>query len=510
LSIRSRLIATITALTALGVLLTGGTAYLLERARVETDVTDLLTREAAEFATLATNGVDPQTGLPFDSASDLLRVALQRRVLPTSGGEMAVVGGQIEWLAADGVVVRPEDSPGLVDAIMPLTTADTVTLGRVSADGHDYAYVVVPVHTATTAGSGALVRVVDMDVELGRLDETYRTYALLAVGAVLLIACVTWLVMGRLLRPISWVRRAAEAIGENDLETRIPVRGNDDLSALTTTVNTMLDRIRDAVDGQRRLLDDVGHELRTPLTVIHGHLELMDPEVADEAAATRELALEEVTRMTGLVEDLLLLARAERGDLVAPVAVDVGRLTDETFEKARVLGDRRWFLDALADVEVMLDPGRITQAWLQLAANAVRYSPAGSRVGLGSEVRDGHLWMWVADEGVGIAAEDRELVLSRFGRAGNGHGATEGAGLGLAIVDEIARAHGGRVDIDSTLGSGSTIALVVPVVPPPSAPPTVAGSGADLEADLETDPGAGHTRGPALRHPQDVSGQVRP
>ena len=467
-TIRARLIATITALGAIGIALTGGTAYVLERARVEASVADGLAREAAELAALASDGVDPQTGAPFASPSDLLRVALQRRVLPASGGQMAVVDGRVEWLAPEGVVVRPEEIPGLVAEVLPLAEADTVTQGRIHTDGRDIAYVVVPVRTASSESSGALVRVVDMDVELATLNDTYRTYALLAVGVVLLVGAVTWLVMGRLLEPIAWVRRAAESIGEDDLETRIPVRGRDDLSALATTVNTMLDRIESAVDGQRRLLDDVGHELRTPLTIIHGHLELLDPDAPGETAATRALTLEEVSRMSGLVEGLLLLARAEHGDLVTAVPVDVGRLTDETVEKARVLGDRQWRLEELADVEACLDPGRVTQAWLQLAANAVRYSAVGTPVSLGSRVQADELWLWVRDSGIGIATADHDLVLRRFGRVRDGHSAPGGAGLGLAIVDEIARAHGGRVDIDSAPGEGSTIALVLPLTAPPS------------------------------------------
>lgn len=462
-TIRTRLIATVTLLTAVGVALTGGTAYLLERARVEDAVSSELTREAAELTTLAAQDVDPTTGQPFSSASDLLRVALQRRVLPASGGQMAIVDGRIEWVAPQGVVVRPELLPGLVATVMPLATRDVVTLGRVRTDGRDLAYLVVPVHTGESAGSGALVRVVDMDVELATLVDTYRVFALLGVAVVVLVGAISWLVMGRLLEPISWVRRTAEGIGESDLGTRIPVRGHDDISALTTTVNRMLDRLETAVEGQRRLLSDVGHELRTPLTVIRGHLELLAPEDPQETAATRALTLDEVARMSGLVEDLLLLSRAERGDLVNPVPVDVGRLTDETFEKARVLGPRVWRLAELADVVAVLDPDRVAQAWLQLASNAVRYSADGTEVSLGSRVVGDELWLWVRDEGVGIAPQDRELVLQRFGQVHDGRRPSRGAGLGLAIVDEIARAHGGRVDIESAVGVGSTIALVLPM-----------------------------------------------
>ncbi len=475
-TIRTRLLATVLALTALGIALTGGTAYLLERSRLDAAVVEQLSREAGELAALAGDGVDPDTGRPFATASDLLRVALSRRVLPASGGQLAIVDGRVEWLAPDGVRVRPEDSPGLLATVLPLAGRDTVTQGFLNADGRDWAYVVVPVHASSAAGSGALVRVVDLGVERRLLDETYRTYAALGLLVLALVGAVAWLVMARLLEPITWVRRTAETIGETDLAARIPVRGRDDLSALTRTVNGMLDRIEEAVGGQRRLLDDVGHELRTPLTVIRGHLELLDPAEPADVGATRALALEEVSRMSRLVDDLLLLARAERGDLVAPRPVDVGRLTDETFEKARVLGAHRWVLEELADVECVLDAQRVAQAWLQLAANAVRYSPPGSRVGFGSRASMGRLRLWVRDEGVGIAVEEHEEVLRRFGRGGAARAGPDGSGLGLAIVDEIARAHGGRVDIDPRPGEGALVALDLPLVTP--APPAPGDAGA--------------------------------
>ena len=116
-------------------------------------------------------------------------------------------------------------------------------------------------------------------------------------------------------------------------------------------------------------------------------------------------------------------------------------------------------LDDLADTEVRLDEQRIAQAWLQLAANAVRYSEDGSRVGMGSRLADGELRLWVRDEGVGIAAADLERVTQRFER---GSGTSGGTGLGLAIVGAIARAHGGRVEIESEPGRGSTVSIVLP------------------------------------------------
>ena len=142
-----------------------------------------------------------------------------------------------------------------------------------------------------------------------------------------------------------------------------------------------------------------------------------------------------------------------------PTTIDVARLTDETLAKATTLGARHWVLEGLADVEASLDAQRVSQAWLQLAANAVRYSAEGSRIGMGSGVDGGDLRLWVCDEGVGIAAEEQGRVLERAERGRSG----TGTGLGLAIVSSIAKAHGGRVLVDSAEGVGTRVTIVVPV-----------------------------------------------
>jgi signal transduction histidine kinase len=221
----------------------------------------------------------------------------------------------------------------------------------------------------------------------------------------------------------------------------------------------MLDRLESTVRSQRELLDDVGHELRTPLTIVRGHLELLDVADPEDVTNTRLLVLDELERMRRLVDDLLTLAKADHPGFVEPESTDIARLTDETLAKATTLGERHWVLDELADAEVELDPQRIAQAWLQLAANAVQYSEVGTRVGMGSRLVGGELWFWVRDEGVGIPEEEQARILSRTVKGRSG----EGTGLGLAIVSSIAKAHRGRVVVESVPGVGSRIAVVIPV-----------------------------------------------
>jgi two-component system OmpR family sensor kinase len=290
-----------------------------------------------------------------------------------------------------------------------------------------------------------------------------QIYVLVSFGSMVLVAAFTWIIAGRMLRPIEWLREAAESIGEDDLTTRVPVTGSDDLTRLTVTINGMLDRISESVDAQRRLLDDVGHELRTPVTVVRGHLELMDAHDPEDVTATQVLALDELDRMGGLVTDLLTLAGSDRADFVQQGWVDLAELTDTTLEKARALGSHRWRLSEVADHPAWLDGARITQAWLQLAANASKYSEPGTVIEFGSRVVDDEVWLWVRDEGIGIEPADITLIQDRFGRAQAGRLHAEGAGLGLSIVGSIVAAHAGRLDIDSTPGVGSRFTMVLPL-----------------------------------------------
>ncbi len=471
LSVRTRLILTMLALMTAVLVAAGMTGYLLELATLERSAAVQLDREADEFAGLARNAVDPETGRPFETTSALLRTAIQQRVLGAGDGVLGIVDRRIEWTAQAGVPLRLEDHAELVAAVLTHVNDETTTQGRLRTPEHDFLYLVMPVRSPTGAASGALVRAIDLRVAQRTLEATYTLYAIAAVTVALAAGLIAWAVMGRLLAPIARLREAAESIGEDELARRIPVRGRDDLSALTATINGMLDRIQNLVEGQRQLADDVGHELRTPLTILRGHLELLDVNNPDQVWATRQLALEEIDRLNRLTDDLILLASSERADFVMPVPTEIAELTDETFELVRKLAPRPWSLDGLAEISANLDPQRIRQAWLQLADNAVKYSPAGSAIAIGSEQRGAEVWLWVRDHGPGIAEADRQRILQRNVRGelalASGR---QGRGLGLAIVTKIVEANGGRLAITAAPGGGSIFAIVLPV---PSQPEEV-------------------------------------
>lgn len=163
-----------------------------------------------------------------------------------------------------------------------------------------------------------------------------------------------------------------------------------------------------------------------------------------------------------MVSDLLLLARAEQPTFVAPRPVDVDALTHEVFDKVTRLGDRDFSLESVAQVTCELDPQRITQALVALADNACHYTQPGDRIGVGSRLADGELRFWVSDTGPGVSEEDRTRIFERFARGSAGGHRSDGAGLGLSIVQAIAAAHDGRVELDSTPGHGATFTVVIP------------------------------------------------
>ena len=240
---------------------------------------------------------------------------------------------------------RLDDDAALIKRFVTEASATNVVQGTAKSTLGTLRYVLVPVTVADDSSIGLYVAAYDLDATLDDVAEASRTYALVALIALALIGLVAWFVAGRLLRPIRLLRQAAAANTAADLSERIPVTGHDDVSELTETINGMFDRLQDAFTSQRRLINDVGHELKTPLTIIRGHLELLDTASGDDVDATRELAIDELDRMSNLVSEISLLAESRAPRFVHPEEVDVETLTAAVASKAAALDpgrDGRW------------------------------------------------------------------------------------------------------------------------------------------------------------------------
>lgn len=454
LSVRLRITATSAILVLLTVTGAGLIVYLVEAERLEQRGIEAVEQELSEFTRFASpddGSVPPR----FGSLEEMLRQFMQRNV----PNEHELLVG---WAGDRPVVQSPRSDPlvGMAEfreAVEPLVVSGGST--RVNLRDSEVLVTAQPV----TRGDerGALLVVLQLDAELAELRETMVTYAIVTGLSLLIVTAVAFWQSGRLLAPLRTLRRTAEEISETDLSRRLPVRGNDDITDLTRTVNGMLARLEAAFAGQRQFLDDAGHELRTPLTVLRGHLEVLDTGNPEDVAETRQLLLEEIDRMSRLVKDLILLAKSDRPDFLRQGPVDLETLTEDLLVKARALGERDWQLDAVGVGTLQADEQRLTQAVLQLCDNAVKHTEPGDVVAIGSARDTTEVRLWVRDTGPGIPPSDRELVFERFGRSRVREG-DEGFGLGLSIVRAIAEAHAGDVAVDAEWAGGAKLVLRLP------------------------------------------------
>jgi signal transduction histidine kinase len=222
-----------------------------------------------------------------------------------------------------------------------------------------------------------------------------RVQAITQFATIVVASMVGLALAGRVLRPLRALADTARTITETDLTQRIDVQGNDEASDIARAFNEMLERLEAAFATQRAFLDDVSHELHVPLSVVRGNVEVLDL-VEDEAERVEMIAVAtaEIERMNRMVEDMLLLARAERPGFLTLETVDLGDLVDDIHRRALALGDRDWRLEASGATGLaQLDPQRVTQAMMQLADNACQHTEPGDIIRIGGTPleRSGHL-----------------------------------------------------------------------------------------------------------------------
>jgi signal transduction histidine kinase len=457
--VRTRVVWTFVFALALTTLVSVLVVRQVQIQRLDARIDAELRQEVEEIRILA-SGNDPETGEPFGERVDrVFEVFLDRNLPARSEALLAIVDGDlIEEVAAEGVPLRLGDDATLVARWAAVTEPER---GHVATGAGRLEFLAVP-FLLEQEPVGVFVVGIFRDLEFLDTDAATIGAAVVGIVAVAVGTLLARRLANRILAPVRAVTRTAQTIRETDLTQRIPVEGNDEIADLATTFNDMLDRLERAFTAQRRFTDDASHELRTPITIIRGHLEVMSDSPEDRAA-TLALVDDELDRAQRIVDDLLLLARAERPDFIRPRPTDVGELTDQVLEKARALGDRTWHADGRAEGSATLDGQRLTEALLQLAENAVRSTDAGAGIWIGSARNPRSLRFWVRDAGPGIAPEQQQRIFERFHRLPEARARSEGSGLGLAIVRAIAEGHGGRVELDSALGRGATFTIVIPL-----------------------------------------------
>lgn len=429
--------------------------------------------EVEEFEEFKAAGVDPATGRPFTSIEEMIGAAVTYTVARPNESFLGYVDGWFfaQCRCSDSAEQAPQAQQGAVLAgdqsfTDRVASVAEPVMGRYSQpEIGEVRYLAMPISVGGDPSRGVIVAAFFADAERADADAAARLMLVVGAGTMLLATVASWLVAGRILRPLHDVSETARSITDSDISGRIPTddtRTGDELGELVRTINGMLDRVESGVAAQRRFIDDAGHELRTPITIVRGHLELLEPDDPTDIRDTLALVDDELERMNRMVSDLLLLARSEHPSFLHSRLVDVGPLTREIFDKVSRLGDRDFVLESVAELTAVLDPQRITQAVVALTDNACRYTGDGARIGIGSAVADGWLRFWVSDSGPGVSEEDRARIFERFARGSAGGQRSDGAGLGLSIVAAISVAHGGRIELDSVPGQGATFTVVIP------------------------------------------------
>ena len=302
--------------------------------------------------------------------------------------------------------------------------------------------------------------------------------ALIIGGAVFVIAGgigAYWLARAAL-APVERLRQQVASLSERDTRSAVQVPGtHDEIAALAGTMNDLLARLHGALARQRAFVSDASHELRTPFAVLRGELELAERpgRSREELSAAVASAAAEADRLTRITDDLLLLARGDEATLRLSLArADVGRLLAQSAERADTRAAEAGVtcqVDVPAGLTAVVDEGRIRQAVDNLIDNALRFAPSGTEVVLRAEMAGPELVIEVRDRGPGFPSSFLPQVFERFARPDLGRARDAGgAGLGLAIVQAIAIAHGGRAVAGNRDGGGAVVRLEIPSPPEPS------------------------------------------
>jgi heavy metal sensor kinase len=303
------------------------------------------------------------------------------------------------------------------------------------------------------------------------LNSFLKALAWLIPSGVFLAAIASWFMAGKALQPVAALGKAASNIAVSSLDRRLPVRGtNDELDQLATEFNDTLSRLEKAVAEMKQFTASISHELRTPLAVLRGEAEvaLMHADSTDQYRRVLASQLEEFEKLTRMINQLLTLARAESGEVaIAHEQVNISSMTRslaEQLEPVAASKDVSLSWDCEPDVLLNGDESWIERIILNLADNAIKFTPPGGHVRLVVSRNATNAVFEIADNGIGIAPEAQPHVFERFYRADPSRAnRADGAGLGLSLVKWAVDQHHGSIHLDSTPGHGTHITVKLPL-----------------------------------------------
>jgi len=323
-----------------------------------------------------------------------------------------------------------------------------------------------------TPAGGSEHYLVEVGVSNSPTEATLRQVLLMmAIGLPVALGVAVmggFVLVRRALRPVEQLGRKAEEITQHNLSERLPVvQTGDELERLSISLNHMISRLEGSIESSKQFVADASHELRTPLTVLRGELEALaqDGQLRSQTRESLGSMLEEVDRLTEVVEGLLALSRLDAGESRAHwVRFDLAELAASTADQMSLLAEDksiRVVCEAAADVIVEGDQARMKQVVVNLLDNAIKYTPNGGKVRLKITREGPNALLEIADEGIGIPQQALPHVFKRFYRVDGSRSREQGgAGLGLSIVESICSAHGARVEVTSTPGKGSRFRII--------------------------------------------------
>ena len=344
--------------------------------------------------------------------------------------------------------------------------------GRVDApDGTTFRFFSLPV--ASAAGSAPLFLHVarPMDALRDVLRENLFIYATSVPAALITSVVIGWFLAGRALGPFEEVAQTAKQITSKNLNTRIETaRREREIQSLVESFNAMVGRLNTSFQQMRKFNADVAHELRTPLAIMQGENEvaLRSGSVSEEARAVLASNLEELERLTRMVNDLLSLSEAEAGrQVIVRKPIRLRGLIEDLVEQMQLLATDRNIsirIGPLPDAVIEGDELWIRRALLNLIDNAIKYSRDGGSIEVDARVENATVRLEIRDRGIGIAERDIPYIFDRLYRADPARSRSSGgAGLGLALVKWVVEAHEGRVHVTSAPGHGSSFELLFPM-----------------------------------------------
>ena len=469
-SLRNRLTVGVLVLSAIGFIGAGVGAQALLKNYLINQVDDQLlsvvngTADRLDQAGIARDDDDDDDRGPqaARATTPLNRVptSISVTVLDPFGNLVGGIGGDL-------------NSNQVTEYVMGLLPGQVAAFGSkpftIEAPGADF-------RVATTVLPSSLGSVI-VAQSLSDFDKTTRQIGIvfLIIGGLVLlfIAFASRQVIKLSMKPLEKIEATAEKIAAGDLSARLEnFEPDTEVGRLSTSLNQMLSRIEESFAARtesesklRRFVADASHELRTPLTSIRGFAELHRQGAVPEGEKTKELISrieKESMRMGSLVEDLLMLARIDQSREIVMADVDLSTLIKEAVTSAQVAGPEHPITSDIAhDVHTQGDSDKIYQVVTNLLANARAHTPAGTHIHVATYSAEDGTYVTVADKGPGLTAQDQQHIFERFYRVDTSRqrSSNDGSGLGLSIVDEVMKAHGGSVSVSSEPGNGATFTL---------------------------------------------------